>query len=121
MSYTDEPLILSESTNGRGIIVNVTSSPGVLLHTASSTAGVIDYPELLVCNNHTALVMLYLLWGGTSASDLITIPVEFQDGLKRVTLPQPLANGVAVRAYASVANMLNIFTGPGSTRLTEVA
>ncbi|MBL1178224.1 hypothetical protein [Pantanalinema sp. GBBB05] len=121
MSYTDELLILSESTNGRGIAINVTTSPGALIHTASSTAGVIDYPELLVANNHTALVMLYLLWGGTSASDLITVPIEFQDGLKRVTLPQPVFNGVAIRAYASVANVLNVFTGPGSTRLTEVA
>lgn len=96
--------LLSESTQGKGILITATGSPGVLIHTAHATA--ID--EIWI---YTAYGILFedeirIQFGGTSTTDLI-----FKDGSADQTgSPQLiipgliLSGGLEVRAYAGTGN-----------------
>lgn len=103
---------LSGSTDGRGIKVAATGSPGTAVHTAISGTGADNFDELYleVFNSHTADVVLTLEFGGTTAPDdniVATIPPK--KGLIPVVMGRKLQNGVAVKAFADNANKLVLF------------
>ena len=101
---------LSDSTNGRGIKVNATSSPGDDLHTA--VAGESDWDEvyLYAVNLHTAIVNLTIEWGGTtSPDDRITVNVPYDAGLFCIAPGLLIQNGIDIAAFASVADKVTIF------------
>jgi hypothetical protein len=100
---------LSGSTNGKQIKLAATSTPGTTVHTAVS--GTTDYDEvwLYVTNNHTASVNLTIEWGGTSSpDDLIQMSIPSKTGLYLIVPGLVLQNGLAAKAFASVANVLCI-------------
>ena len=71
--------ILSGSTDGRGVLVAATSSPGTTIHTGSSTAATIQEIWLYASNPDTTQYTLTVQWGGTtSPNDYITIPIPAQ-------------------------------------------
>jgi hypothetical protein len=100
---------LSASTDGRGIKVGATATPGTLIHTALANVAANEWDEiwLRVVNTSGAAVKLTLEWGGTTAPDdqiEITIPAE--SGFSEVIPGHVLQNGKEVRAFAATADVL---------------
>ena len=66
MTLTYSPVIISESTNGLGILVTATESPGTLIHTVNVTGT--DHREeirILAYNASTASQPIQIEWGAT--------------------------------------------------------
>jgi len=102
---------LSGSTNGRGIKVGETSTPGTLIHTA--VAGTDDFDEiwLFAYNGGTVSAMLTIEFGGVAApDDNIMVVLAFKSGLQLIVPGLILQNGCVVRAFAGVANVV-VITG----------
>ena len=97
-------LPLSGSTNGRGILVAATSSPGTLIHT--SVSGTSSFDE--VWNTSASSIALDIEHGGTSTSDLIEITIPGESGLVLISPGLFLNNSLVVRAFASTTNVLTI-------------
>lgn len=102
-------LKLSGSTNGRGIKIAATATPGTLLHTAVS--GLVDQDEvwLYATNNNAANLALTLEMGGvTNPDDLVQFTVPFKNGLYLVIPGFVFNNGVVIRAFAQTANLISV-------------
>lgn len=105
--------ILSSSTDGRGIKITTTTSPGTAIHTGSVTPATLDEVWLYAQNTSTSTVKLTVLWGGTtSPDDEIELTVAPEAGLVLVS-PGLLIKGnsssaLVVRAFAASANVINI-------------
>jgi hypothetical protein len=100
---------LSGSTNGRGILVAATATPGTTLHTAraETTDGTYDEVWLYVVNTSTSGVKLTVEFGGTtSPNDLVEYDVPGEDGLHLVVPGLLLQGGAIVRAFAAQPNLL---------------
>src|SRR5690242_9972492 len=101
--------LLSASTNGRGIKVTATSSPGTLVHTAVSGTSSFDEIYLYAYNGHTADVQVTVEWGGTTVPDdniIITIP--FKQGRFLIADGRLLQNGLTVNVFAATTNVIVI-------------
>jgi hypothetical protein len=100
---------LSGSTNGRGILVAATATPGTLIHTATSTGGALDEVWLYLTNNHTAPVTVTFEWGGTtSPNDRVVLAIAAQSGLVLVIPGLVLDGGVVVRVFAATTNVISV-------------
>jgi hypothetical protein len=102
---------LSGSTDGRAIRVAATATPGTLVHTAVAGTGDNNFDELTLyaMNSDTVARKLTIEFGGvTVPDDLIEISLPPEGGRVRVVDQEPLQNGVAVRAYAAVADVVMI-------------
>lgn len=100
---------LSGSSDGRGIKVAATATPGTLVHTSLSSVATSEWDEvwLKVVNTSASSVKLTVEWGGTSSPDdqvEITIPAE--SGFTEVIPGHILQNAREVRAFAATANVL---------------
>ena len=105
--------LLSGSTNGRGIKVAATATPGTLLHTAvtGTTAGTYDEVWLYAYNSDTTDRLLTIELGGTtSPDDHIKVTIPAQAGRFCVLDGHVLQNGVVVRGFAAAANVI-VVTG----------
>jgi hypothetical protein len=102
---------LSSSTSGRGIKVVATATAGTALHTAVAGANDIDEIWIYALNTHTADVTLTLEWGGvTAVSDTIgPVTIPAYGGLILVAPGLILNGGLALAAFASVANVIAIW------------
>ena len=101
---------LSGSSDGKGIKVAATSSPGTLIHTA--VAGTADWDEVWVyCMNTDAVSReLVIEFGGTADPDnLIKFIVAPKDGVKCIVPGFLLQNGAVVRAFCATGNVLVIY------------
>ena len=99
--------LLSGSTNGRGIKVAQTATPGTTVHAADATAT--DYVTVYAFNSHTAPVKLSLEWGGTTDPDdliEVTLPIE---ELTLVAPKLPLTSSLSVAAFAGTADVVVLF------------
>lgn len=100
---------LSGSTDGRGIKVAATATPGTLVHSALSSIAANEWDEIFIeaVNTHTANVKLTVEWGGTSSpDDLIEVTIPAESGFTEVIPGHVLQNGALVRAYADRANSI---------------
>lgn len=99
---------LSESADGRQIKVAATATAGTLLHTAHATD--LDEVWLWAVNSSASPVKLTIEYGGATApDDLIEDWIQPESGLKKIIEgSSPLTNSVEVRAFASVADVINI-------------
>lgn len=99
---------LSGSTDGRGIKIAATATPGTLIHTAQASAIDMDAPEIYLCNTSTSdVVATAECWGTTSPDDLMkrTIPAG-----ETVALPVPPGrNGLVLRIFAATGNVITAF------------
>jgi hypothetical protein len=97
----------SGSTSGKGIPISVIATPGTILHT--SISGSLDMDEIWVyaVNVSASDVMLTLEYGGVAVADNIPILIPAYSGLKLVVPGFVLNGGLAVRAFAGVANVIN--------------
>lgn len=100
-------LILSGSTDGKGIKVVQTATAGTTIHTAHATA--LDEIYLYAVNSGSANVKLTIEWGQADAPDgniECTIPGE--SGLQLVIPGLLLTNELVVKAFAGSANVIII-------------
>lgn len=99
--------LLSGSTNGRGIKIAATATPGTLLHTAVTGTSDFDEIWIYVVNSSTTDRQVTIEFGGvTDPDDQVEFTVIAQDGLYLVIPGLLLNNGVVVRAFAAVADVL---------------
>ncbi len=97
---------LSGGNDGRNIKVIAISTPGTLIHTANATH--LEEICLEACNTDTIDRKLTIEWGGTTApDDLMEITIPAESGWLPITRLL-LTNGLAVRAFAATANVINI-------------
>jgi len=102
---------LSGSTDGRGIKVVATSTPGTTIHTATSstTDGTYDEIWLYAFNSSASSIALTIEFGGTTApDDNIVQTLESKAGLQLIVPGLILQNGTVVKAFAGSANVITI-------------
>lgn len=102
---------LSGSTDGKAIKVVQTATAGDTIHTAvaGTTAGTYDEIWLWAYNGHTSDVALTIEFGGATVPDQnIVVTIPFKAGLVPVVPGFILQNGMVVKAFASVANVVTL-------------
>lgn len=100
---------LSASTDGQGIKVAATASPGTLIHTALSSVAGNEWDEVWIkaTNTSGSPVKLTLEWGGvTNPDDQVEITIPAESGFTEVIPGHILQNGKEVRAFAATANVI---------------
>lgn len=100
-------LKLSGSTDGKGIKVAATATPGTTIHTAHLTD--LDEIWIYAVNSQASAIKLTLEWGEATAPDgniEVTIPGE--SGLFLVVPGLLLTNSLVVKAFAGTPNVLVI-------------
>jgi len=104
---------LSGSTNGRGILVAATATPGTAIHTTGTSATIEDEIWLYAHNTSASGVKLTIEFGGTGTADLIEYTVAAESGLYLIIPGLVLRGtgsvGTSVAAFAATTNVLNIF------------
>lgn len=101
--------VLSGSSNGRGILVVATASPGTLIHTA--VAGTTDFDEVYLeaVNTHSVAVTVTIEWGeATNPNGRIPGVVPPQSGLYMLVPGNVIQNGLEIRVFASITNVVVI-------------
>lgn len=106
-------VLLSGSTQGRGIKVAATSSSGTTIHTTGTSATAIDEAWLYAYNGDTTPRLLTIQWGSTSTpDDDIKVTIPAQSGLVLVAPGLALTGtgsaGNVIRAYAATTNVITI-------------
>ena len=102
-------VLLSGSTNGKGIKVVQTATAGTTIHTAINNTTDLDEVWLWCVNSSAAAVKLTIEWGEATAPDGNiegTVPAE--SGLYLVVPGLTLQNSLVVKAFAGTANVLVI-------------
>ena len=102
---------LSGSTDGMGIKIAATSTPGTAIHTALSETMDGSYDEiwLWAMNFHTEDVLLTIEFGNATTPDhSIQVTIPFQSGLVPVVPGLILQNAKAVSAFAAVADVVTL-------------
>jgi hypothetical protein len=100
---------LSASTDGRGIKVAATGSPGTLIHTATISPAANEWDEiwLRAVNSSASAVTLTIEWGGTAApDDRIELVIPTGGGWTEAIPGHFLHNGLEVRAFADTADVI---------------
>lgn len=109
-SGTIVPGFLSESANGRQIKVVATASSGTLMHTSVAGTAKMDLVTIEAVNTHTGDVVLTIQWGGTTdPDDAVEIILPSQEGVRLIVDERRINNGLAIRAFASVADVVLIY------------
>tara|TARA_R100000808_G_C2130309_1_gene139648 strand:- start:1046 stop:1399 length:354 start_codon:yes stop_codon:yes gene_type:complete len=107
---TISKVLLSGSTNGKGIQVTGTATgAAVTVHDAVSGTTDLDEVWLYASNSHTGSVTLTIEWGGTTAvADHIKAVINSNETV--LVAPGLLAqNGIDIKAFASVADKISLF------------
>jgi hypothetical protein len=102
---------LSGSTDGKPIKIAAIATAGTLIHTAvaGQVAGTFDEIWLWAYNSHSVNLGLTIEFGGADAPDQnIKLTVPFQAGLILVVPGFILQNGLTVKAFASLTNLITI-------------
>ena len=103
--------MLSGSTDGQGINIATTATPGTLIHTAVSGTSDIDEIWLYGVNADSATDQkITLEWGGVTApNDHIEITITKESGLWLIAPGIPLQNGLVVRGFAGASSDIIIY------------
>lgn len=99
--------LLSGCTDGKGIKIAATSSPGTLIHTAHATKT--DRIWLSAMNMHSGTVEIQIQWGETTAGTEIRQTLQFRRGVEQIVAGMLLTNSLEVRIYASIADKVFIY------------
>ena len=104
---TFSKLVLSGSTNGKGIKVVQTVTAGTTIHTAHATA--LDEIWLYAVNSSASAVKLTIEWGEATAPDgNIELSVTGESGLVLISAGLLLTNSLVVKAFAATASVVMI-------------
>lgn len=109
---TFQKTILSNSTDGKGILVAATASPGTLIHSGSTDNTVLHEIWIYAMNTGTTSVNFDIQWGGTTTpNDDIELSIQPESGLVLV-VPGLIFKGNAspliVRAFAATTNVITV-------------
>lgn len=106
---TIAPILLSGSTSGKQIKVVAIATAGTLLHTAVTGTTSFDEIWLYAVNTSASTVTLTLELGGVAAPD-DNVPIQIPPNVGPVNVLAGIRmNGaVVVRAFASVASVVDI-------------
>lgn len=97
---------LSGSTNGRGILIAATATPGTTIHAAHATSK--DEVWLWAMNTDTTARKLTIEYGGTGTADLIELTIPAEGGLVLV-VPGLVASGsISIAGFAATTNVINV-------------
>lgn len=100
---------LSGSTDGKIIKVGAIVTPGTLIHTAVAGTTSFDEVWLYVINTSGSTAKLTIEFGGViSPDDLIEVNIPAESGLIQVLPGVLLNNSNVIRAFADIADILNI-------------
>lgn len=99
---------LSNSTNGKGILVSASASLGTALHTATTSTEFFDEVWMYAVNTSASTSKLTIEYGGTDAQDNIELNVSAENGLVLVVPGLFLNNSLNVTAFASIPNVIAI-------------
>ena len=110
---TYSKVILSGSTQGKGIKVVATASTGTTIHTTGTSSSAIDEVWLYAYNSDTVARLLTIQFGGTTSPDNdIKVSLPSQAGhilvLAGCVLTGTGSAGNTVAAYADAANVVTI-------------
>ena len=113
------PMIASGGADGRPIEVAAAATPGTIIHTCTAVADQLDEITLYAVGTTATPRLLTIELGGvTDADDLIPVTIPAQDGLHLVLPPHRMGGGVIVRAFAAIADEINIVADV--TRITDI-
>ena len=99
--------ILSGATDGKGIIISASATPGTTIHTAHATA--LDEIWIYAVNSGTDAVKLTIEWGEATAPDgNIEGTIEGEGGLVLIIPGLLLTNSLVVKAFADTADVIVI-------------
>jgi len=102
---------LTGGADGLPVKVVATATPGTTIHTAKAgtTDGDLDEIWIYAYNGHTSGVVLTIEYGGATVPDQnIILTLASKSGLTLVVPGLILQNGLVVKAFASVANVVTI-------------
>ena len=102
---------LSGSTDGKGIKITTTATPGDLIHTAiaGTTAGTFDEVWIWAQNNHTADVVLTVELGShTAPDDNIIVTIPSKSGLVPIVPGLILQNAQDVNVFAATTVVITV-------------
>ena len=102
---------LSNSVDGKGILVAATSTPGTLIHTAvdSTQISVFDETQLYAYNGHTENVVLVVEFGDATSPDHNCITtIIYKAGYVPIVPGFILQNGATIKAFASFSNVITL-------------
>ena len=109
---TYSKIVLSGSTDGRGILVDDDATAGKTIHTGSSTATTYDEVWIYAANYDSSDRKLTIEWGSASAGDLIEVTIPTEAGLVLV-VPGLIIKGNAtplvVAAFAATTSSIQLF------------
>lgn len=99
--------ILSESTDGKGIVVSGSATPGINIHTADATA--LDEIWIYAVNSSSGDVKLTIEWGETTVpnGNIETI-IPSESGLMLIVPGLILTNSLVIKAFAATASVVII-------------
>tara|TARA_R100001530_G_scaffold47250_1_gene35552 strand:+ start:103 stop:462 length:360 start_codon:yes stop_codon:yes gene_type:complete len=109
---TYSKIVLSGSTDGRGILVDDDATAGKLIHTGSSTATTYDEVWIYAANYDSSDRKLTIEWGSASAGDLIEVTIPTEAGLVLVVpglIIKGNASPLVVRAFAATTSSIQLF------------
>ena len=105
-------IILSGSTDGRGIHVDDDATPGKLIHTGPTSTSEIHEIWLYAQNYDSTDRKLTIEWGGaTAGGDIIEYTVKAENGLYLIVpglIIKGNATALVVRAFAATTNVICI-------------
>jgi hypothetical protein len=105
---TFSKLPLSGSTNGKGIQVAATATPGTTIHTAVSGTESFDELWIYAVNVSSSSVKLTIEYGGTAGADNIELTIPGEQGLTLVIPGLFLNNAQVVTAFAATTNVITL-------------
>lgn len=111
---TFSKVLLSGSSQGKGIKVAATSSTGTTIHATGTSSSIIDEVWLWCVNSSTTAVKLTVQYGGTTSPDNdIEVTVPGEAGLMLVVPGLPVtgtgAAATTIYAFAGTTNVLVIY------------
>jgi len=111
---TFSKVLLSGSSQGKGIKVVATSTPGTTIHATGVSATIFDEVYLFAVNSDSSDRKLTIEFGGTSSPDnLIELTIPAESGLM-VVVPGLSINGTGaaattIAAFAAAANVVMVY------------
>jgi hypothetical protein len=112
-TYTKQ--LLSQSTNGKSIVITASGANTTTIHTTQASSSVVDEVWLYATNSTTSDIMFNLLYGGTDfTTDILFEGVIEAYGGNVLLCPGLIAKGdgatgLSIYGNASVLSGINVF------------
>ena len=107
--------LLSESTNGKSIVITATGASTTTIHTTQASSGIMDEVWLYATNSTTADITLNVLYGGTNFSTDVLFEGVIEAYAGNILICPGLilqgdgTTGSSIYGNASVLSGINVF------------